>query len=150
MNPTVFWLILGVILIIAEILTPSFFLMWFGIGALVSAFFAWIWVDAIWLQMVIFIFVSLLLVLSTRRLANKISGNSPRKIMQDDLVGQEGVVISKITADGTKGLVRVQGVEWRAVPLEEKEIDAGMRVTVVSLNGVKLKVVPRQNDSQDT
>ncbi len=34
----ILWTILGVILIIAEIFTPGFVLLWFGIGALAAAF----------------------------------------------------------------------------------------------------------------
>ncbi|MCD6127189.1 MAG: NfeD family protein, partial [Methanomicrobia archaeon] len=34
---TVLWIILAVVLFVGEILTPSFFLIWFSIGAAISA-----------------------------------------------------------------------------------------------------------------
>ena len=34
----IFWLVLGVVLIIAEVFTMGFVLFWFGIGAIAAAF----------------------------------------------------------------------------------------------------------------
>ena len=38
----IIWIILGVVLIIAEIFTLGFVLFWFGIGALAAAFAGWL------------------------------------------------------------------------------------------------------------
>ena len=34
----IFWAVMGLVLIIAEIFTPGFVLLWFGVGALAAAF----------------------------------------------------------------------------------------------------------------
>src|SRR5437899_11656772 len=57
----IFWTILGAVLIIAEIFTTGFVLLWFGIGALAAAFAGLIGVHSITLQFLIFAVVSIAL-----------------------------------------------------------------------------------------
>ena len=46
----VLWFILGAILIVAEIFTTGFVLLWFGIGALVAALAGFIGIDSLVIQ----------------------------------------------------------------------------------------------------
>jgi len=71
MKTTIFWLILGVLFLIAEIFTPSFFIMWFGIGAFAAMLVAFLFENSVLYQSIAFILVSLILVLFTRKLAQK-------------------------------------------------------------------------------
>ena len=57
----IFWTILGAVLIIAEIFTTGFVLLWFGIGALAAAFAGLVGVHSITLQFLIFAIVSIAL-----------------------------------------------------------------------------------------
>ena len=43
----ILWCILGAILIVAEIFTSGFVLLWFGIGALVAAFAGFVGIDSL-------------------------------------------------------------------------------------------------------
>jgi membrane protein implicated in regulation of membrane protease activity len=54
----ILWFVLGAVLIVAEILTTGFVLLWFGIGALAAAFVAFIGVDSLALQFLVFALVS--------------------------------------------------------------------------------------------
>ena len=54
----VLWCILGAILIVAEIFTSGFVLLWFGIGALAAAFAGLIGIDSLAIQFMIFAVVS--------------------------------------------------------------------------------------------
>ena len=49
----VLWSILGAILIVAEIFTSGFVLLWFGIGALAAAFVGFIGVDSLVIQFMV-------------------------------------------------------------------------------------------------
>ena len=46
----IFWLVLGAILIVAEVFTSGFVLLWFGIGALAAAFAGLIGIDSFAIQ----------------------------------------------------------------------------------------------------
>jgi len=140
MNPTIFWLILGVLFLIAEILTPSFFIMWFGIGAFAAMLIAFLFEGSILYQTVAFICVSLVFVLFTRRMAQKMSGKPSRLISQDEMIGKDGIVSETIKADGSKGLVRINKDIWRARSLKEQEIPAGTKIKVIELKGVTITV----------
>src|SRR5256885_10317640 len=62
----IFWTILGAILIIAEVFTTGFVLLWFGIGALAAALAGLIGIDSIVLQFLIFAVVSIVLTTASR------------------------------------------------------------------------------------
>ncbi|MCA1594209.1 MAG: NfeD family protein, partial [Acidobacteria bacterium] len=61
----ILWTILGVILIIAEVYTPGFVLLWFGIGALCAALGGFLGL-AYPLQFLIFFVVSIALTAASR------------------------------------------------------------------------------------
>ncbi len=140
MNPTIFWLILGVLFLIAEIFTPSFFIMWFGIGSFAAMLVAFLFENSVLYQAIVFIVVSLIFVLFTRKMAQKMSGKPSRLISQDEMIGKEGVVSETITADGGKGLVRINKDIWRARSLKDQEILAGAKIKVIELKGVTVTV----------
>ena len=55
----ILWSILGAILIVAEVFTAGFVLLWFGIGALVAAFAGILGINSLGIQFLIFAFVSI-------------------------------------------------------------------------------------------
>ena len=142
MKTTIFWLIIGVLFLIAEIFTPSFFIMWFGIGAFAAMLVAFLFENSVLYQSIAFILVSLILVLFTRKLAQKMSGKPSRLIVQDEMIGRIGVVTETITADGGKGFVRIDKEIWRARSRSEQEIPVGAKIKVIELKGVTVTVDP--------
>ncbi|MDN5360409.1 MAG: hypothetical protein PWQ84_1472 [Thermotogaceae bacterium] len=140
MSREIIWMIFGFILLITEMFTTTFFVMWFGISALFTALVSWLWIDSFALELLIFAVVSFLLVLFTRRLANKMSGEPSRKITQDEIIGKTGTVTETILSDNSRGLVKMNGQVWRAVSEKGVEIERGKKVVVKSLHGVKIYV----------
>ncbi len=140
MSAEIFWMILGFAFLIMEIFTTSFFIMWFGLAGLITALVSWLWIDSFMLQLLIFAVSSFILVLYTRKMANRIAKDPTRKITQDNIIGKEGTVIELITSDGSKGIVKVLGQEWRAVSDNETAIEKGSKVEILNLTGVKLTV----------
>jgi len=61
------WTILGAVLIIAEIFTTGFVLLWFGIGALAAAFAGLLGVHSMTAQFLIFAVVSIALTVPRAR-----------------------------------------------------------------------------------
>src|SRR5258705_9828601 len=62
----ILWCVLGAILIVAEIFTSGFVLLWFGLGALAAGFAALIGLDSLALQFLIFAGVSVGLTAASR------------------------------------------------------------------------------------
>src|SRR6056297_195958 len=143
----ILWMILGFILLIAEMFTATFFIMWFGVSALFTALLTWLWIDSFMIQLLIFAIVSFLMILFTRKLANKMSGEPSRKITQDEIIGKTGIVTETILSDNSKGLVKMNGQVWRAVSEKGTEIERGKKVTVKRLYGVKIYVEENEQEN---
>ena len=133
------WIVIGVVFMILEMITPAFFYMWFGIAAFITAVSA-IWMDFIW-QLSIFVVSSAVLLALTRPLARKISRvEPPKKIHIEDIVGKEGIVVEDIDNSRGKGLVKVDGDMWRAISEGEDIIEKGEKVKILKVEGAHLVV----------
>lgn len=138
-------MILGVILIIAEIFTPGFVLLWFGVGALVAAFAGLVGVTSLALQFLIFAIVSTALTAASRTIFvnyfSREKTGSDLKTGVDSLPGKVGIVVSSSRGALNEGAVKVFGSTWTAYPAEgEEPLEAGERVAVERMQGASLYV----------
>ena len=141
----ILWTVLGVILIIAEIFTPGFVLLWFGIGALAAAFAGLIGITSLTAQFLIFIVVSSALTVASRTIFDNYFSRdkmgSDLKMGVDALPGQVGTVVSSSQGALNEGAVKVYGSTWTAYPAEgESPLEAGERVTVERVQGASIYV----------
>jgi membrane protein implicated in regulation of membrane protease activity len=141
----IFWTILGVILIIAEVFTPGFVLLWFGIGALVAAFANLVGVTSLPLQFLIFAIVSIGLTAASRTIfVNYFSREKTGDDLKsgvDALPGKIGTVVSSSHGALHEGAVKVFGSTWTAYPAEgEEPLEAGERVAVERVQGASIYV----------
>src|ERR1700747_274907 len=131
----ILWVVLGAILVVAEIFTSGFVLLWFGIGALVSAFAALIGIDNLGIQFLIFALVSIGLTAASRTIfinyfSRDKTGTSLRTGV-DALPGKIGTVVSSSRGAMQEGAVKVFGCTWTAYPAPgEDPLEAGERVCV--------------------
>lgn len=140
----ILWVILGVILIIAEVFTTGFVLLWFGVGALLAAL-ASVVGAGLPLQFLTFIFTSTLLTALSRTIfANYFTrGDQPEglKTGAAALPGQVGTVVTSSKGALEEGAVKVFGSVWTAYPAEgEPPLEAGDRVVVERLQGASIYV----------
>ena len=141
----VLWCILGAILIVAEIFTSGFVLLWFGIGALVAAFAGLVGIDSLVLQFMIFAVVSIALTAASRTIfinyfSREKTGESLRSGV-DALPGKIGTVVSSSKGAMHEGAVKVFGSTWTAYPAAgEPPLEAGERVCVESIEGASIYV----------
>ena len=138
MSNFIFWIILGLILMIAEIFIPSFFIFWFGVGAVAAGFTSWFW--GVVPQTIVFLVTSGVLVLLTRPLAKKLVGESPRRINVDEIVGKEALVIERIDNVKGTGVIKVNGDRWRALSEKDEVIEEGEKVVVIKVEGAHVVV----------
>ena len=141
----VLWCILGAILIVAEIFTTGFVLLWFGIGALLAAFASFIGIDSLVIQFLIFAGVSIALTAASRTIfINYFSREKSETGLRsgvDALPGKVGTVVSSSKGALNEGAVKVFGSTWTAYPAPgEEPLEAGERVCVESVEGASIYV----------
>ena len=134
------WLILLIVFVVIEVFTLGLTTIWFAGGALV-AMLAALLNAPVWLQICVFVIVSLVLLFFTRPIAVKYFNKDRIKTNVESLVGKPAIVISEIDNLQGIGQVMVNGQEWTARSCEDSEkIQVGAVVTVIAINGVKLIV----------
>ena len=145
----ILWTILGIVLIIVEIFTPGFVLLWFGVGALAAALADFLGLGLA-AQFLVFILLSSgLTALSRTIFVNYFSRpdeGTGLRMGADALPGQVGTVVTSSSGALHEGAVKVFGSVWTAYPAEgEPPLEAGDRVVVESLRGASIYV--RRADS---
>ena len=141
----ILWCVLGLVLIVAEVFTTGFVLLWFGIGALAAAFAGLIGIDSLAIQFLIFISVSTGLTAASRTIfVNYFSREKSGKSLRsgaDSLPGKIGTVVSSSRGALNEGAVKVFGSTWTAYPAPgESPLEAGERVCVESIEGASIYV----------
>ena len=111
-------MIVTAILIVAEVFTSGFVLLWFGIGALAAALASIVGIDSIAIQFLIFAAVSVGLTVSSRTIfvnyfSKERTGQSLRTGV-DALPGKIGTVVSSSKGALNEGAVKVFGSTWTA------------------------------------
>ncbi len=122
------WLAVGIILIIAEVLTFSFYLLWLGIGSLVAGLIAIFAPDMYYVQFAGGALVAIGLTMYTRSFTKRIRQSSGFIDKVEDLIGSKGVVLETIEPEGL-GVVRVGNETWSAKAEEHIEQDETIVVT---------------------
>lgn len=137
---TVFWLISMVALFIVEAATVNLVTLWFAFGAL-GALITSLLGGQLWLQIVVFIAVTIITLIPTRKIAKKYFSKSHHQPTNTDMViGQSCIVTEDIDNLLATGAVRCLGKEWTARSKNGEKIAAGETVTAVAIEGVKLIV----------
>lgn len=132
------WIIVALVCGAVEIFTVGFWFLYLAISALVVALAVSIgWFPQIEVQLLVFAFLTILLVIFTRPLVVKLIRTNETASNVKALVGQKGISIDKIVPLHY-GQVKLNGEIWTAVSSEE--IEAGTLVEVAAIEGVKLIV----------
>jgi membrane protein implicated in regulation of membrane protease activity len=114
-DPGWYWLIGGVLLLIAEIIAPGFFLVWIGIAAMLTGVFTVLFDIGVAGQLALFALYAVLAVLVARRWYTSRLVPSEDPLLNDrsaQLIGRQVRAISDIS--GHSGRVRLGDSEWSA------------------------------------
>jgi len=137
------WLVLGLVLIVAEIFIPSFTILWFGLGALVVGVAALLFEIPFSIQVLIWtVFSVLFTVLWFKLVKPKMVVSSNSQAARESAIGESGQVI-KLPAGDTKGKLRFSTPilgedEWEFSC--EAEVDLGDRLHIQEISGNVLVV----------
>ena len=127
----ILWAIGVLFFIIMEFMTFGLTHIWYAFGC----------IFAIFLQLVIFIVSSTVLVLLTRPIAEKHVNGKTKKTNIDRLIGQTAIVKETINNKKEQGVVRINGMDWTARAEEIDEVILkGKPVEILDIQGIKLIV----------
>jgi len=141
MTPALIWLIAGVVLMVAEVVSGDLVLLMLGAGALVAAGSAALTGNPI-IDVIVFAVASAgLLWLARPALKRRFLHGPNIKTGIESLIGTSGVTVS--TVDGDGGRIKLAGDIWTARShVEGERIEPGTKVTVVEIAGATAVVSP--------
>ena len=139
MSNCIVWLVILAVMIVLEIFSLGLTTIWFGIGAIGAAIVSWMGYG-IWVQLIVFAVLSVIAMAVFRPLAVKYLNKDKEKTNIDGVVGEVVVVTKEINNEMAAGEVQLNGMSWKARSQDGRVIPEAERVTVVSVQGVKLIV----------
>lgn len=138
------WTVLLIVLVAVEIATMGLTTIWFAAGALVATIAA-ACNAPLFVQIALFLIVSVLMLVFTRPVAVKYFNKDRVKTNVESLVGQKGIVTGEINNLKGCGQVTLNGMEWSARSAgQDCVIPEGSVVVVKEIHGVKLIVEPEE------
>ena len=142
-DPSWLWLIGGVVLLIAEVIAPGFFLVFIGAAALATGLFTVLFDLGTTPQLALFALYALLALFAGRRFYANRTADSTDPLLNDRaarLVGKVVTVVAEV--DEHNGRVRVGDSEWSA---RGGPAAVGERVRITGVEGNCLTVEPARS-----
>jgi inner membrane protein len=138
-----YWLAFGMALMLVEVLVPGVLFLWLGAAAILTGLIMLVAPDMTWqVQLVVFAVLSVVSVFVGRRYvySNPEPTDHPTLNRRgENFVGQQYALDG--ATSGGQGRVNIGDTVWAvAVRPHGTELDAGARVTVVSVDGSTLMV----------
>ncbi|WP_239614761.1 NfeD family protein [Cohnella mopanensis] len=121
------WIIVAGVLLIAEMLTLTFYLLWLGTGAVIAAAVASIVPEGVAVQALSGGLAALILTVFTKRLTRRARESRGYRDAIHELVGKQGIVVEAISP-GSPGIVKVGNETWSATSLDLLSKDDPVRV----------------------
>ena len=148
------WLVLGMILIIAEIFVPSFTILWFGLGAIVVALILLVFpnMSLAWQLAVWAVSSSVLTFLWFKFIKHLMPDRTKAGVAREAVLGESGIV-TRAPTEKTHGTVRftmpiLGSDEWPFI--SEKPVAVGDRVAIVEISGNTLIVEEKNPVSKNS
>lgn len=136
-----FWIAVTIICILIESCTMGLTTVWFACGAFIMVFLSFTHIAFKW-QLLIFVTISCILLISTRPIALKKLYAKRTATNTDALIGKKVIILQPIE-QFKKGTVKINGVEWSAKTADDTPLDAGKECTITAIEGAT--VIVKQN-----
>jgi membrane protein implicated in regulation of membrane protease activity len=138
-----YWIVGGIVLIVAELAVPSFFIVWFGLAALLVGLLLLMAPGMpLSAQLLLWAVASAALTVAWFRYFRRFRDKTRIGTAAGDVIGEIGLLVGAVTPFA-RGKVRFQrpvlgAEEWPCAA--DAEIAAGARVKVVSVEGSFMKI----------
>ena len=134
----IIWFAVIILAALIEINTMDLASIWFSAGGLIAFILALVNFSPIG-QVIVFIIVSLVLLVSVRPIVKNYLKTNVISTNSDRLIGKVAVCTKDIMT-GERGEVKIDGKFWLAVSSGEEDILIDDKVEVLAIEGVKLIV----------
>lgn len=133
-SSTVLWAILGIILVVAEIFTSTFVLLFLGISAIIVAAIKFFGLSHLATELIIFAILSLAGILFFRK--KFVEGLQVKGKFSID--GEQKLVLTAAIPAQSSAVIQYQGTTWTAVNESDEDYAQGRSVIIDRTEGVKL------------
>ena len=138
------WVAVIAVSLIIEFSTMELVSLWTAIGGIIALILSTLDVP-LEFQLVTFFAVSIILLLSLRKIALKYLLKSQNvKVGTDSIIGSTQKLLTEIT-DDNNGTVKINGITWTTITINGDELPAGTMVEIVEIKGNKLIVKRKEN-----
>ncbi|MDF3820533.1 NfeD family protein [Leptospira sp. 96542] len=140
-NAPYVWIVLGIFLLVSEFLLPGTFVMFLGIGAVITGIASRLIHMEFYTQIIVWVFTSFISLLVGGAAIKKFfkSESSVDPYVKEDYIGQIVPVEVDILVETLGGKIRFQGTVWDAISLNEK-IPKGSYVRILSRTNLTFTV----------
>ena len=129
------WLVLMVFFLMMEASGVQLVSIWFAVGALAALLISLIG-QPLWLQVVVFLIVSGVLLALLRPLVRKYITPKITRTNVDSVIGTTGYVTADVDNDNAQGRVKLGTMEWTARSTTGEPIPAGTLIRADRIEGV--------------
>ncbi|MCI1244914.1 MAG: NfeD family protein [Bacilli bacterium] len=136
----VVWLSVFVLALVIEAIGTDLVSIWFAAGALVALILSLIPDVAWWIELVVFLVISIATLLCFRPMVQRFTRGRIVSSNVDELKGQKGRLLARIDPLH-RGAVMLGDLRWTAIAGDEKaSIPAGAMIEILAVSGNKLVV----------
>ena len=143
------WTLLGVLLLVAEMFTPGFWLACLAIGAFAAGLVGLLPGVGATVEVIVGSVTSLASMVGLRPMLMRrfrIGSATELRTNVEALLGKTGVVTERIEGGARQGRLVVEGENWRGASVDKGILEPGTRVMVVQVDGTTL-LVEREPES---
>ena len=135
------WLVLGLVLLGLEAITPGgFYVLFFGVGALVVGAAAGLGIGGpVWAQWLLFSVISVASLMLFRPYLLRVTRSQERPDPIDTLEGEIAMPLEDISP-GAVGKAELRGTTWTALNQDNRMLGRGERCRVARVDGLTLSL----------
>lgn len=138
------WLGLLIAFLVVEGATVAMVSLWFAAGSLAALIASMLGAPG-WVQIALFVAVSVALLLALRPWARRYADAKKTPTNVDAVIGTQGYVTAAVDNLAAQGQVKLGGMTWTARSSSGDPIPEGTRIRVDRIEGVKVFVTPVPN-----
>ncbi|GAB6429081.1 NfeD family protein [Bacillus cereus] len=128
---TIFWLIVGIVLITIEIFAPGlFYFVILGSTAIITAVVS-CFVTNPFVLILIFLVLSCVAILLFSSLLSGFNPDSSKRLSNNDALLEKTGIVTKVITPSENGKVKVEGEVWTATSDEELEVNTSVKIRYV-------------------
>lgn len=134
------WLIVGLLMLLAELVSVVLVFAFFAIGAFLTALLAYVGIlPDMDMQILAFSVISVLSLVLLRKHARRLLDNRGKEQEFEEFNGETAMVVKDIPQTG-EGKIFYRGTEWIALSFTHHAIEAGSKVVIRKADGIRLLV----------